>query len=170
MMYHNTYITLRMHSFFDYRCYKKKSKYICLRSANEERHFTLLYVNPKDALSLSEWQKINERVQQYLENHNWKLNFTPIKACENCTYGHFDEEFEDLILEIRKEYSCINNNHDLSPSTQHAHLANEHCKFPIFAHISHSRGTNTELTEFLQKAHRNTSLTLDIRLREENND
>ena len=155
---------------FDYRFYKKRCKYVCLRSVDEERHFTLLYVRPKDALTPDEWNKINLRLKKYLEEHNWTLTFTPWKACENCTYGHFDVEFENLICQIRREYPQMDTGHDLSFDGQHAHLVAEGCRRPVLAHISHRRGTNEKLSEFLRAADRNTTLTLKISVRQKRND
>ena len=161
--------TNTMEAAFDYRFYKKKSKYICFRSADEERHFTLLWCD-KNSIDREAWDSVNFRFQEYLAAHDWTLTFTPWKACNNCTYGHFDAHFEAFICQMREEFPQVDTSHDLTFDGEHAHLLEEGCPVPLFAHISHSRGANEELNKFLQTADPSTELTIHLTVRKKRSD
>jgi len=62
-----------------------------------------------------------------------------IRVCANCTYGRFDQSFEDLIIDIRNTYPGISTKKDLPlDDEQHQDLKevelwDEH--HPIIFHI-----------------------------------
>lgn len=157
---------------FDYRFYKKKSKFICLRSLDGERHFTLIHVKDQIRKDFpnNEWDDVNEQIKNYLEKNDWKLKFTPQIACRNCTYGFFEKDFEELIYSIRKKYGeVISTDHDITYSDEDN--VNGHTKsVNLFAHMSHSRGENQELCKFMQKADKKSTLVLDIKVRSKKSD
>lgn len=161
---------------FHYRFYKKKSKFICLRSLDGERHFTLVHIRDQDRKEFnnSEWNKINYQIKKYLEEHEWKLIFTPYQACRNCTYGYFEPEFESLIESIRKQYNTkdkeiISTEHDI-PNYDADYVKEFGKAGNMWAHMSHSRGSNEKLCEFLQTADKNTKLVLNITVRTKRTD
>jgi hypothetical protein len=137
---------------FDYRHYAK-NRMIQLKPTHDKHiHFSLAWAKPKNSISKEDFAKVNEQIKGWLDTHNWKLTFKPIRACENCTYGYFDEEFELLLLKLQKEYSLCQEKELPVETEQHKDVLDMPfvTRFPIFMHISHSRSSDKKFNEYLQ--------------------
>lgn len=64
-------------------------------------------------------------------------------ASVNCTYGHFDAEFEKIVTEARAACPFLSADHNL-PLEKHPHLPQD---TPVIFHIAHSRSTSTTFNE-----------------------
>jgi hypothetical protein len=98
----------------------------------------------------------------YLKTTNNKLSFKIVKACENCTYGHFDTPFEDIVSHTRQQHNSLNTEKDL-PLHLHPELPQN---VPIMFHIAHSRSTNAAFNDFLKVA--GDTLTINVSILEVN--
>ena len=127
-------------------------------------HFSIAWTKPINSMSIDNFKNnIYVPIIDYLNKCKWKLEFIPVKACENCTYGHFNEEFEQLLLDLRKKYPTLCQDKDLPLDTeQHSHLRSEGVREPIFMHMSHSTSKNEELNKFLQDSDSNKILIMNL--------
>lgn len=153
---------------FHYRYYPKQ-RIIQLKPANDKTvHFSIAWANPKESIFKVDFDIINKFIIKYLEMHNWTLTFRPIKACENCTYGYFDENFENLILGLRDKYKlCCDKDLPICESSSHESLLElpEVNRLPIMSHISHSRSNDETFNSFMQQAKIGSVMTLKISIR-----
>jgi len=98
---------------------------------------------------------IDTKLRLYLHEHNNELRFVPLVACENCTYGHMDEEFEKIIVELRELYPSITVDKDLPLANTRGDMLREthpNLREPVFMHIAHSKSTDEDFNEHLTKA------------------
>ena len=155
---------------FYYRCYPKKRTIQLKPQHDPGVHFSIAWCKPKTAISVEDFHKIDEEIREWLEEHDWKLTFQPVKACQNCTYGHFDESFEDLLQDLRLRYElCEEKNLPLGPENpENANVAENvkagKIREPIFIHISHSRSSNEEFNEYL-KSNVNRPMVMNIEIK-----
>ena len=161
-----------------YRSYPKNRAIQIKPSHDKINHFSIVWAREKGQISESDFDAMDKGIRNYLHDHGGKLTFRIVKACMNCTYGHFDREFEDLIKGYRAVYHGIFAGKDLPLDDQrHQHLkAEEAADFgpdggwtaenPIIFHI-HSR-SNTQDAEkdarfsAMMRSERNTVITLNI--------
>lgn len=148
---------------FDLRFYRKK-RAIQLKPAGDTHvHFSLAWGN-KQELSLRDMDDMYERIVRYLKRHQWRLTFTLVIARGACTYGRFDESFEDLMFELRDTYPlCTKKN--LAWEDHRGELEPE--SRPIIFHISHWSEALPEFAAFLKSARPgcDKQLCLDISVR-----
>lgn len=134
----------------------KKSASIQLKpkddiSSDPERcvHFSIAWFKGKE-LTKEEQRaataEIYTKLKNYLAKTDSKLKFTIVKACENCTYGHFDKEFEEIIANARTAYPLCAEK-DL-PLTLHPELPTDRT---VMFHIAHSRSTDLKFNHFLKQ-------------------
>jgi hypothetical protein len=111
-------------------------------------HFSIAWF--KDATLSKEEQRratalLFERLSAIVTEKQGRLTFRVVKACENCTYGHFDEEFEAAVVQARKEtVFCADKN---LPLEKHTELPQD---VPIMFHIAHSRSIDASFNERLK--------------------
>lgn len=100
------------------------------------------------ALSSDDFDKIVKRIKDLIIEKGNVLTFTILRACTNCTYGRFDDDFEKLILCLRDEYPVICKDKDLTlGDPKHQELHTLVCwdeKNPIFHHIHGRSNTGNE--------------------------
>ena len=150
-----------------YLRYYPKSRTIQFKPHDDKHvHFSVAWIKPMNSMDIQDFNdNIYKPIIDYLDKVNWKLEFQPIKACENCTYGHFDEDFEKLLLDLRQEYPSLCQDKDLPlDNKQHAHLREEGIREPIFMHMAHSRSNNEELNKFLLEADSSKTLIIHLSL------
>lgn len=121
-------------------------------------HFSIAYfknVNLSKEVQRDIINDLYEKLRIYLEKVKWKMNFRIIKACENCTYGHFDDEFENIIKNTRLAYPLCDEKN--LPLNLHPELPQDDV---IMFHIAHSRSTDESFNQALKK--HNNLLLLQI--------
>lgn len=120
---------------------------------------------------------MDKGIRDYIASKSNVMTFRIIKACKNCTYGRFEQEFEDLIIGYRNTYSSVSKEKDLNMGLENrnAHIKDEEVwddEHPIFHHI-HGKGTtkrdkldddivDARFNEFMSYSPRNSLLTLDV--------
>jgi len=154
---------------FDYRYYAKK-RMIQLKPKHDKGvHFSLLWQDKARPVEAEKFKEAHNACIAYLEAHDWKVAFTVVKVCENCTYGHMDEAFEEVLLSFRNALKlCCKKDLPLD-DPRHMHLTEGDVvvvKEPVFLHISHSRSSDEKFNTFLQTAERGTRMTMNISIRE----
>lgn len=124
-------------------------------------HFSVAWFKTGDCDASKEEQRaittqLYKELIVHLASVDWKLNFTITKACENCTYGHFDEAFEKIIIAAREKYPlCVEKN---LPLHLHPDVPQNR---PIMFHIAHSRSTDEALNKLLKKPGETLALKID---------
>lgn len=98
---------------FRYKVYPKQRAIQFKPYHDKTNHFSIVWGNKKE-FSENDFITIEQRVREYLVSHNWTLTFTILRACTNCTYGRFDPEFEELILQLRRDYPFLSRKKDLT--------------------------------------------------------
>ncbi len=169
-----------LHWPFIYRAYSKK-RCIQLKPAHDKtNHFSIIWSKNK-TMTLEEFKIMDAGIRAYLTSktltsktetkEKCEMTFRIIKACKNCTYGRFEQEFEDLIIKYRNTYQSVSKEKDLNLGLENrnAHLKTEEIwddEHPIFHHIHNKIRTEDEagacFNDFLSYGPRNSILTLDI--------
>jgi hypothetical protein len=136
---------------FRYRTYQKRSVIQLKPFHDKENHFSIIWTKGKaqgKGLSKDQFDEIDNQIRNFIHAKGDRLVFTILRACTNCTYGRFDDDFEKLILDLREKYPEICHDKDLTlddPKHVDLHdkvLWNE--KNPIFHHIHGRSETGTE--------------------------
>lgn len=130
-------------------------------------HFSIAWVKPKSAISQMQFEEVDKQIRRYLDEHNWKITFTPVKACENCTYGYFEPAFEELLTQLRLRYNLCTDKQLPLDDPKHADVkklvADGKIPTPLWAHISHSRSDNLAFNVYLQKSTHPIELTIQCK-------
>jgi len=92
---------------------------------------TLLLCRNKAELSADAVDAMGKDLDQYIRSHGNTLKWRPIVARSHCTYGRFEDEFEELVLKHRPKVG----EKDL-PWEDHPDLPRE--DRPCFAHMRHA--------------------------------
>lgn len=126
---------------FRYRSYKKQRVIQLKPHHDAENHFSIVWCKGKK-LTVDEFAFIDNKIRMFIQNNDSSLTFTILRACTNCTYGRFQQSFEDMILALRDEYPQLCTNKDLTlGDPKHVELLNLvrwDEKHPIMHHI-HAR-------------------------------
>jgi hypothetical protein len=148
---------------FYYRSYPK-NRAIQLKPVNDKTvHFSIVWT--KTGLSLEDFNAIDNRIREFLTKKKWSIGFKIVKACENCTYGHMDDDFEKLLLELREQYPDICVDKNLPLVGQHEHLK-KMTHEPVFLHVSHSRSNSEQFNDFMSKGKFGRTMTMNITVKE----
>lgn len=97
---------------FIFRVYPKQRAIQFKPVHDKHNHFSIIWTKEK-ALSKEDFELIRQEITEYLQKHNNQLTFTIYRVCENCTYGRFDDDFEQLIFSFRKRFKGIYSGKDL---------------------------------------------------------
>ena len=149
---------------FHLRFYRKKRAVQLKPAEDAQVHFSLAW-GPKKELSLHDMDIIHAQIVQYLHQHDWKLSFALAIARGSCTYGRFDEGFEDLLFALRDKYPlCTKKN--LAWQEHLGELEPE--PRPYAFHITHWSRVLPEFAAFLKSARPGCGKTLhlDVSIRE----
>lgn len=118
-------------------------------SADKSRcvHFSIAWFRGSD-IPKPERKKIMIEIftslSEYFEKNGNTLTFKIVKIGNNCTYGHFDQGFEDIITKYRSLHA-LNTEKDL-PLDQFPDLPD----IPVMFHIAHSRSTDSNFDKFMK--------------------
>ena len=133
---------------FRYRVYQKNQAIQFKPAHDKTNHFSIVWSKDKKNITEDAFNKIDKGIRKYLHQHGGKVTFTIFKACENCTYGRFEEEFEDLILGYRATNEGIYRGKDLPLNDpKHQHLKQEvvwNEEHPIIFHVHSKSCTGDE--------------------------
>lgn len=146
---------------FRYRAYKKQRAIQIKPAHDKTNHFSIIWTKNKKTISDEAFQEMDEGIRAYIANNG--LTFRLIKACKNCTYGRFSDEFENLISQYRKKYDIYDGKDLPLDDPRHQHLKDTEtwdADHPIVFHI-HSKSSNNDWYEFMQSS-QNSVLKLDI--------
>lgn len=152
---------------FHYRAYPKK-RVIQFKPAHDKaNHFSIVWSKQRAEFSLEDFNVMDAVIQTYLKEKNGVLSFRIIRACKNCTYGRFDDSFEQLILGFRATYPLLCRDKDLTlDDPKHQFLKAVETwdeTHPIIHHI-HSESKDEVWVDFLRNSSRNSVLTLKFEL------
>lgn len=132
-------------------------------SSNKSRcvHFSIAWFKTNDISKEQKREisrKLFEELCECLEKLENRLEFRIVKACENCTYGHFDKVFEDIVSVYREKYPlCTEKN---LPLEQHPEVPQDK---PIMFHIGHSISTDDNFNLLLQqKSNKTKTLIINV--------
>lgn len=139
---------------FCYRTYPDRQTIQFKPSHDKTNHFSIIWPVKKKAIAQTDFEVMDKRIRNYLAEHGHVIHFTIIKVCANCTYGRFESEFEELVLDCRKQYQGINIIKDLPlDDTKHQHLKEEGVVWdedhPIAFHIHSRSRTGNEGVDFV---------------------
>ena len=152
---------------FRYRAYKKQRCIQLKPIHDKEKHFSIIWSRSKNDISVEEFNIMDEKIRELLENKNYVLQFRIIKPTTNCTYGRFDQEFEDLIKGFRKTYK-LNTEHDLPLNdSEHLHLNDEEAwdtENPIIFHIHTRDDQDPEWQNLMRKSPKDSILKYKIEM------
>ena len=130
---------------------------------DKNNHFSIIWAKKWRNVPDDMFERFAAEIEMYLRSHT--LSFRIIKACLNCTYGRFCNEFENMILQFRKECPELSTAKDLTfDDPKHQHLKDEELwtqDYPIWAHIHNRTGPNADFNSFMQGP-RGSVLTLDF--------
>jgi hypothetical protein len=91
------------------RVYKKQKAIQIKPPHNKHIHFSIIWGND---IAPEDFATMEKEIRAFLAKTP-KLSFRIIRPCANCTYGRFDESFEDLIMGFRKRFEGISAKKDL---------------------------------------------------------
>lgn len=89
---------------FCYRVYTKQRAIQFKPLHDKANHFSIVWTKDRKGLTLEDLNKMDEIIKTYIRSNGNVLTFRIIRACKNCTYGRFEQEFEDIILDLRKKF------------------------------------------------------------------
>lgn len=147
---------------FRYRVYPKQRAIQFKPHHDKTNHFSIVWTKNKKGLSLYNLTLMDKILRNYIEAHGNTLSFRIIRACKNCTYGRFEQDFEDMILEMRKHYPLCKNKDLTLDDPKHDFLKQSEIwdeDHPIIHHI-HSESDDPIWVDFLRNSSRNSVLTL----------
>jgi hypothetical protein len=137
-------------------------------STDPERpvHFSIAWFRGTGDLSKDKQREATAALfatlKRVVEENGNALTFTIVKACENCTYGHFDDPFEAAVLDARGSVPfCTDKN---LPFDKHPELSTER---PLMFHIAHSRSSDETFNALLKTA--GAQLAIEVEIVEVNN-
>lgn len=108
---------------FRYRVYPKQCAIQLKPLHDKTNHFSIIWTKDKKTL-VKDFPVIEAEIREFIMARKCKLQFTILRACTNCTYGRFDADFENLILDLRKRYPAIHRVKDLTlGDPKHADLS-----------------------------------------------
>jgi len=114
--------------------FEPKKRNVALRqlpkTTENRRYMTLLLCRDKTEISAEAVQAMGEALDAWIKAHDNTLHWRPLVARGACTYGRFDDEFEELLLRHRPGVG----EKDL-PWEDHPDLPRE--ERPCFAHMRH---------------------------------
>ena len=155
---------------FRYRAYKKQ-RVIQLKPVHDNtNHFSIIWTKNKKNMTEEHFNQIDQALREYIISNNNKMSFRIIRACKNCTYGRFEQSFEDIILGLRKQYDICAIKDLTLDDTKHEFLKKVEVwdvDHPIIHHIHSKSETDDQdqdqiWTDFLRNSSRNSTLLLNI--------
>lgn len=149
---------------FYYRVYSKQRAIQLKPCHDKTNHFSIVWTKDRKGLSLEAFNKLDMMLRAYIESRNNVLNFRIIRACKNCTYGRFEQDFEEMILEMRKNYPLCKNKDLTLDDPKHQFLKTDEVwdeDHPIIHHI-HSESDDAVWVDFMRNSSRNSVLTLKV--------
>jgi hypothetical protein len=136
------------------RVYKKQKAIQIKPPHNKHIHFSIVWGND---ITPEDFATMEKEIHTFLAKTP-KLSFRIIRPCANCTYGRFDESFEDLIMGFRKRFEGVsakkdlpleNEEHqDLRRSLQGSHDPWQHVHWLIFINCSYVIGNLVVMVRF----------------------
>lgn len=131
---------------FRYRVYKKQRAIQFKPFHDAQNHMSIIWTKGKE-LSKEQFDAIDAELRHYIQLHHNLLTFTILRACTNCTYGRFSDEFENLILSFRARYKGVFTGKDLTlDDPKHAklhELVEWSTERPIIHHV-HGQSDNAD--------------------------
>lgn len=110
-------VNIRPHVFsflsFRYRVYPKQCAIQLKPEHDKTNHFSIIWTKDKKSLA-KDFPAIEAEIRNYITSHGNKLHFTILRVCTNCTYGRFDDRFEEMIINMRAKYPAIYTGKDLT--------------------------------------------------------
>ena len=144
---------------FDLRFYRKKRAVQLKPAEDAQVHFSLAW-GRKEELSVHDMDDIHGQIVRYLEQHDWKLSFVLAIARGSCTYGRFDEGFEDLLFALRGKYPPLCTKKNLAWEDHLGEMDPE--PRPYAFHITHWSQALPEFAAFLKSARPRCGKTLHL--------
>ena len=152
---------------FRYRAYKK-TRTIQLKPAHDnQKHFSIVWQKEKNDITLEEFNLMDKEIRELLKTKNSQLIFKIVKPTTNCTYGHFDEDFENLIKSYRLKYKlCKDKDMDLErEDLQYLKQLEVWDELnPIFFHIYSRDPNDKDWCEMLRESPRGTLIICKIEM------
>lgn len=152
---------------FRYRAYRKQRKIQLKPEHDKDKHFSIVWCKEKNEISIEEFEYMDMKIREMLKEKNNELKFRIIKPTTNCTYGRFDEDFEDLIKEFRKSYKlCIDKDLPLDHE-EHQHLKDSELwdeENPIIFHIHTKDDTDPIWRDLLRKSPKDSIMICKIEM------
>lgn len=150
---------------FYYKVYPKQRAIQLKPHHDKTNHFSIIWTKDRKTLTPEILTLLDKTLRDYITVNGNVLHFRIIRACKNCTYGRFEQEFEDKILDMRKQYPFLSRIKDLTLDDPKHQFLKEHEVWdedhPIIHHI-HSESDNPVWVDFMRNSSRNSVLTLKI--------
>lgn len=129
-------------------------------------HFSICWFKSGCGISKAEQREIARQFFSELERFfetrpaGHTLTFTTIKKRPSCAYGKFDDDFEQLVIKLRKRWPEVSAAKDL-PFEQHPEL-DEEALSPIMHHVQHSKSENANFNAHIGDEGRATTVSFEL--------